>query len=218
MWQISRKAVAGLLAGAILLGATTAPLSQVLAAPTAQTSVDTQQRHMDPDKAAERIAAIFAVNKEDVLSLYQQGYKMGAIAHAAFLSQAAGRPLADVLAMKTDQNTWQDVKNQLGLTPEQLKAERHAVTGQIMHLKFGFDAATVKDLLDQGQKPRDVAMAGLLAQNTGKSINDVIALKTKDNKWQDVAQSLGVSMQTFQQDVQQLRGFVHHGHRAGFWR
>lgn len=217
MFKLSRKAAAALLAGTVLLGAAAVPVSQVLAdAPANQAAVSAAQRQFDPDKAAARLATIFGVDKNQVLTLYNQGHKMGDIAHAAFLSQAAQRPLADVLAMKTEQNTWQDVQSQLGLSQEQLKAERHAVTSRIMQLRFGIDANTAKSLLDQGQKPRDVAMAGLLAKNSGKNINDVIAMKTQDNKWADVAKSLGVNDQTFQQDVQQLHKFAHHAHHA--WR
>lgn len=215
MVKLSRKVAAGLLAGTVLLSAAAIPVAQVLAAtPSNQAAVSTAQRQVDPDKAATRIATVFGIDKSEVLQLYNQGHKMGDIAHAAFLSQAVQRPLTDVLAMKNEQNTWKDVRNQLSPTTAQLQNERHAVSARVMQLRFGIDATAAKNLLDQGQKPRDVAMAGLLAKDSGKNINDVVTMKTSDNKWADVAKSLGVSEQTFKQDAQQLQNFARHAHRV----
>ncbi|MBP2649396.1 MAG: hypothetical protein H6Q74_221 [Firmicutes bacterium] len=69
---------------------------------------------------------------------------------------------------------------------------------------------TVSYFMDKGYKPVDVAMAGLLAIRTinTDSVNikidgmsKILAMKDNSNNWSDVAQTLGVDHEAYQQDM-----------------
>ncbi|MBP2644706.1 MAG: hypothetical protein H6Q75_146 [Firmicutes bacterium] len=59
--------------------------------------------------------------------------------------------------------------------------------------------------MEEGYAPRDIVMAGLLAgQNNSinvhvSNINEILAKKTSNNSWQDVANAMGVDQATFKQ-------------------
>ena len=147
------------------------------------------QRQVDPDKAAERLAEVFGIDKATVLDHYNNGVKFRDIGRAAFLAKASGKTLDDVLALKTADNKWRDVAKTLGITKEQAKATHRALTADRLSAKLGFDRQATLGLLDNGYRPRDVAVAGLLAGNTGKTSQEILDMKKINNTWRDVADS-----------------------------
>lgn len=58
---------------------------------------------------------------------------------------------------------------------------------------FGVDEKQVKSALDDNKDFRDIGQAAMLAKISGKSFEDVLALKTDDKDWCTIGRSLGVT-------------------------
>lgn len=216
MRLVSKKTVISLALGALLIVGAAAPIF-------AQAQVDQARpakahHQIDPAKVAARVADNFGIDQATVLARLNNGAKPRDVNAAAFLAKAGGKSFDEVMDMKKSDNTWKDVAQSLGVTREQMKATRQSLAADRLSAKLDLDRATVADLQGQGYKTRDIAMAGLLAQNSDKSIASVLDQKKINNTWQDVAQSLGVSNDTLKQDMQKMHqafGFRGGHHRFG---
>ncbi|MDT8902771.1 hypothetical protein [Anaeroselena agilis] len=219
MRLVSKKTVAIFVLGAfVLAGAALSPLAQ--AAGPEKTRPAIEKRQFDPDKAAQRLSETYGIAKDTVLARLNNGANIRDVNRAAFLAKASGKTLDEVLDLKTGDNNWKDVAKTLGVTREQAKATFRGLSADKLNAKLGFDRATVLGLLEQGYKSRDIAVAGLLAENADKTPASVLEMKKINNTWRDVAQSLGVSDETFKQDMLKLRQAFGHGghHRFGHKR
>ncbi|MDP3059005.1 MAG: hypothetical protein Q8N36_06065 [bacterium] len=96
------------------------------------------------------------------------------------ISQVAKVPVAQVLAKKTSDNTWEAVAAHFGVSWEK-----------------------VKEQLQEAKKDNKpiLEIVKLLARLSGKTPQEVIALKTKDNTWQQVATSLGIDSAKLQKEL-----------------
>ncbi len=217
MKLVSSKTVVAVALAALLLVGAAAPLF-------AQSAQGDQARpakahhQMDPAKVAARLAETYGISQDTVLARLNSGTGAKDVHAAAFLAKASGKTFDEVLDLKKSDNTWKDVAKTLGVTREQMKATRQAMTADRLSAKLGFDRDTALNLLDQGYRSHDIAMAGLLAENTGKTPASILDMKKINNTWRDVASSLGVSNDTLKQDMKKLHeafgGFGHGGHRG----
>lgn len=213
MKTLSRKTIAALVAGTFIMAGAVTPLIASAAQTATESRPAHHQQHFTPDQAAEHIAKTFGVNKTEVLNYNKGGMNFKDIGRAAFLANASGKSLDEVISHKTATNTWKDVAKDMGITKEQLKAARQTLNANRLNAKFGVDKATAMDLMNKGYHVRGIAMASLLSKQSGKSIQDVIAMKNKDNKWQDVAKSLGIDDNTFKKDADQVKHLGHKHHK-----
>ncbi|MBP2650603.1 MAG: hypothetical protein H6Q74_1428 [Firmicutes bacterium] len=69
-------------------------------------------------------------------------------------------------------------------------------------------------LMEEGYAPRDIVMAGLLAgQNNSinvhvSNINEILSKKTSSNSWLDVATTMGVDQETYNQYMERAKATV----------
>jgi len=176
-----------------------------------------QHHHGDPDKMAQKIADTFGVDKQIVLNYHNQGINFKDLSKAALLAKASGKPLKDVMAAKTYDNTWKDVAGSLGVTKEKIAAVRQDIAAVKLEKQLGIAKQTSLQLLHQGYRSHDIAIASQLAKNTGKPISDILGMRKINNTWEDVAQNIGVNDTTFRQDMGNLHKSFgekdrHHGH------
>ena len=72
----------------------------------------------------------------------------------------------------------------------------------------------VSYFMHEGYAPRDIVMAGLLAgQNTNASvhvgqINRILAKKTSNTSWRDVAIDMGIEQETFNQYAEKAKNVI----------
>jgi hypothetical protein len=215
MRLVSKKTVAIFVLGAfVLAGAALSPLAQ--AAEAEKTRPTLEQRQHDPEKAAQRLSETYGISKDTILTRVNGGASIRDVHRAAFLAKASGKTFDEVLDLKTGDNTWKDVAKTLGVTKEQAKATFQGLSADRLNAKLGFDRATVLGLLEQGYKTRDIAVAGLLAENSGKTPASVLEMKKINNTWRDVASTLGISDETLKQDMLKLKqAFGHNRHHRG---
>lgn len=214
MELLSRKNVIGLTLGAFILAGAATPFL----AHAAENCGDGErpamhQRHMDPDKAAQKISDTFGISKEDILKYQQQGVSFKDLHRAAFLAKASGQSLQEVLKTKTLDNTWKDVASTLGVTREKAKAAHQDIASTRLEATLHIPKQSSLELMQQGYHSRDIAVANELAKNTGKSISDILSMRKINNTWYDVAQSLGIDDTTFSQDMKSLKDAFHYGNK-----
>jgi len=68
----------------------------------------------------------------------------------------------------------------------------------------GIDKDTILKYNANGMSFRDIGRAAFLASASGKSLEDVISLKTADNKWKDVATTMGITKEQMQATRQNM--------------
>ncbi|MBP2656210.1 MAG: hypothetical protein H6Q73_3779 [Firmicutes bacterium] len=203
----NKKTVLGLITGTFLLSNALTPLAAQASerVDSGKHNCSIQQRHLDPEKSAQRLTDTYGVNKQDVLKYQQDGVKMPDLARASVLAKASGRSLKDIMAAKTYDNTWKDVAQAFGITKEKIKAVHQEITAVKLEQTLKISKQTSLNLMHQGYRPYDIAIANELAKDTRKSTANILALKKINNTWLDVAQSIGVREAAFNMDMQAVK-------------
>lgn len=221
MKLLSRQKIAALVAGTFIMAAAATPFIvqasdiQQQPQPAGQHQRDQKNHKISPEQAAQRLSEAFGIDQATILKYNANGMSFKDIGKAAFLANASGKSLDEVISYKTPDNKWKDVATTMGITKEQMQAARQNMVANRLNKKIGLDKQTTLDLLHQGYHSQDIGMASQLAKNTNKPIVEVLSLKQINNKWSDVANTLGVDKETFKNDVKELgHGFGHKGHKC----
>ncbi len=210
----SKKNLAAIVASTFILAGAAATPFIVHAAEIDNGRPAIHHQQMNPEQIAQNMSETFGVSKEDILKYQASGINFKDIGRAAFLANASGKSLDEVMSHKTPDKKWKDVAQELGITKEQMKAAHQNIAAQQLNTKLGMDKEAALNLLREGYHAKDIGMANELAKNTGKPVNDILSLKKINNTWKDVADSLGVSQDTFKQDMKDMhQAFPHRMHR-----
>lgn len=206
---LTKKAIVLALAGTFIvtgIGITQLPQSTALAA-THQFKEDRQQQapYFNPEVMAQNIQDCFGIDKQVILDYNKQGWKMHDLNSAALIAYASEKPISDILSAKTMSNNWRDVSESFGVTTEKRYAVMQTIMSNKMAKKLDVSSDTISSFLSQGYHPRDIVMAVTLSKHTDKSIIDVINMKKINNRWSDVAASLGISAEDYQQYQDEVR-------------
>lgn len=180
--KLSKKILAGLMAGTFFFGGITAPVSAAPPPPPKQMS------EADRASLAKEIAAQYAVNEQEVLTALKEDRFMDDIYYAAMLAKVSGKSFRQVLAMKSD---WFDVMKALGITEEKYNETMKEMVAEDIAKRSELDVNTVKKLMDKHYFPRDIRIAGRLAKASGKDVQTVLDMKKINQRWTDVAKQLG---------------------------
>ncbi|MBR2214898.1 MAG: Tat pathway signal sequence domain protein [Selenomonadaceae bacterium] len=218
MKNTKTKMLAGIVAGAMLmvggLGCYSAQAQEGTEGNSARQERQSPPRGerppmmMDNNAAAKHIAESFGVAESDVLNALEQGADVREVGHAAMLAKISGKSLSDVLSLKTQDNSWRDVEEGLGIDQAQIRQEMDGLVAARIAARGNVDQNTAIGLLKDGYRPQDIEMAGILAKESGKDIKAVLDKKKINNRWTDVAKELGV-------DENKLpRGFGHKGEQG----
>lgn len=215
---LSKGTIAAMVAGTFIMAAAASPFivqaSEIQQPTTGQHQKHEQKPQLTPEQSAAHLSAAFGIDQATILHYNANGMNFKDISRAAFLANASGKSIDDVMSHKTANNTWKDVSTAMGITKEQMHAARQNMIANGLNKKIGLDKQITLDLLTQGYHPQDIAMASQLAKNTNKPINEVLSMKKINNRWSDVASTLGVDKETFKNDMKTLgHGFGHNGHR-----
>lgn len=188
--SIKKKILAGLLSGALLFTGT-----QALANPPEPPPQEDWQEHeaANVDNWAKNISEKYGVDAAQVETAFKDGVHIEDIKSAAVLAKLSGKSFSEVLAMKVD---WAQVAEKLGVTREQLKAFHEQERDEHFAKRAGIDVKTWQSLIKDGYDPRDIMIAGKIAQVSNKNIKSVLDKRKINNTWEDVAKSLGVNMKT----------------------
>ena len=196
MNSLKKKMIAGMLAGAILTAGGVGLLSMQSGAAHSYAATQVMGPRgggqMDTADMAKRIAEEFCVSESQVQTAIEDKKDFRDIGQAAMLAKLSGKSFADVMAMKTGDADWRDIGAKLGVTHDQVLAERDEMTAKRISQQGNVDPDTVVALLKDGCHPQDIDMAGRLAKAADKDVRKVLSYKKINNTWSDVAKQLGV--------------------------
>ena len=211
----NRKVLAGIAVGLAIAAGTAGMYQMETTKPVSAAAQEQRQApQFDVNKAAKHIADSFGVDESQVRAAIEDRRDFRDIGRAAALAKLSGKSFQDVLAMKTDSNTWKEVRNALGVTEE---AERNLQTERMAeHIcqDTTIDRDEAIRLLKDGYSPRDIQAAALLSKASGKDIRDVLGMeitRTREDdegNWQMVWMKGGLQLIAAPEDWQ--KGQAHH--------
>ena len=224
-----KKMLAGIVAGAMMAGAGFVALGgQAQAANQdvqnnrqGQPQMSRNQRggerpmkNMNADDVAKHLHKTFGVSEDEVKAALKEKRDFHDIGQAAMLSKISGKSLSDILALKTQDKHWPEISKELGIKPEQVRAQMNEMSAERIAERGNVDKAEALSLLNSGYQHRDIEMAARLAQLSGKDIQTILDMKKINNRWGDVAQQLGVDKSALRPNMEK-GGFQGHGPQGG---
>ena len=226
MNAMKKKMLAGVVAGALLLGGGLGTMS-------AQAGAADQNRdnrphfekqgqqpqhppvHMNADEAARHVAETFGVSQAEVKKAIEDKQDFRDIGQAAMYAKITGKSFKDVLALHKDKSDWREIGKSLGVTHAQVREAMLEM--RAMHI--GQKGLVAQDqalaLLKNGYQSRDIMMAAVLAKESGKDIQAVLDMKKINNRWTDVADQLGVDRSKLRPEGARHMGNGPHGGPQG---
>lgn len=211
-----KKAIAASLAGAFLMTGIsfTQPDQSFAEAATPQHYYNQDKnKQFSPDQMLQNMHDCFGIDKQVLLDYQAKGWTVRDLHQASFIAYVAKVPIGDVLNAKTDKN-WIEVRESFGITKDQYAQARTNFMGANLAKNLAVNETTIKNLLADGYHPRDIAMAVTISKKTDKSISTVLAHKKINNTWENVATSLGLTSEAYEQSLADARSCM--GSGAGF--
>ncbi len=184
MKSLKKKVLTGLLSGVFVFGA-----AGLVAAAPSEGAPPVEEQQVDLNALAKEIAGQYGVNQAEVRKALGEERAMDDIYYAAILAKACNRSFAEVISMKAD---WFEVMKKLGMTREKYMKTVRGLEAQDIASRVGIKESEALKLLEEHYHPRDIRIAGRLAQAAKKDIRSVLAMKTLNKRWIDVAEDLKV--------------------------
>lgn len=161
-------------------------------------------------EAAAKLQEAYGYRYSEMLRLLNNGHSYGEMNTACLYAYLSGAPVEKVLQLRQPA-TWGRVRVQLGLTPK-VYAERYMqYQASYLPADSSVDRRTALQYLQQGYPLNDILQAGRLAQRSGRSIAEILPLRTVTCDWTQVEQKLGLE-QAKGQDAKPAFG---RGQRSG---
>ena len=190
MISVKKKILAGVLVGTFLFSVS-ASIPTALAAPENDQAA-AQKNAMsaaDMENMAKEIADQYGVNQAEVKKAISEGIFFDDIYYAAMLAKVSGKSFSTVISMKAD---WFDVMKKLGITREHWDAVLKDMMAEDIAARSNLTKDTVKKLMEERYNPRDIRIAGRLANASKKDVRAVLNMKKLNMRWRDVAGELKV--------------------------
>lgn len=142
-------------------------------------------------EAAAKLQEAYGYRYSEMLRLLNNGHSYGEMNTACLYAYLSGAPVEKVLQLRQPA-TWGRVRVQLGLTPK-VYAERYMqYQASYLPADSSVDRTTALQYLQQGYPLSDILQAGRLAQRSGRSIAEILPLRTVTCDWSQVEQRLGL--------------------------
>jgi hypothetical protein len=171
-------------------------------------------KRMNPDEAAKRLNKTFGVSEAEVKAAFKEKRDFRDIGQAAMLAKVSGKSFSDVLAMKTKDKRWPEISKELGVKPEQIRAQMNELSAERIAQRGNIDKEQALSLLNKGYRAMDVSVAAKLAKLSNKDIQTVLDMKKINNRWGDVAEQLGVDRSALRPNMEKGK-FPGHGPQGG---
>lgn len=143
-------------------------------------------------EAAAKLQEAYGYRYSEMLRLLNNGHSYGEMNTACLYAYLSGAPVEKVLQLRQPA-TWGRVRVQLGLTPK-VYAERYMqYQASYLPADSSVDRTTALQYLQQGYPLSDILQAGRLAQRSGRSIAEILPMRTVTCDWTQVEQRLGLA-------------------------
>ncbi|MGL5269255.1 MAG: hypothetical protein ACRC7I_01805 [Selenomonadaceae bacterium] len=189
-----KKAILLAMAGAFAIGGIAVPFMQNASAAAAKNEpAICQSDKGHQDKFIKQAAAELGVEQQTLKDFFALGNGPRDLHMALIFSEASGKSLRTVLADKTAAVSWPELEKKYSLDRAQLHQAREKLMIRQVVKFSGLDEQSVRDLLQAGYQPHDIAFAGKLANKTHTAVQSVLDKKKINNSWHDVAKELGLT-------------------------
>lgn len=143
-------------------------------------------------EAAAKLQNSYGYSYSSMLKLLRAGHSYGELNEACLYAYLSGAPVEKVLQLRQPA-TWGRVKMQLGLTPKVYTEKYMQYQASYLPADSSVDRATALKYLKQGYPLSDILQAGKLAQKSGKTVAEILPLRTVTCDWAQVEEKLGLS-------------------------
>ena len=142
-------------------------------------------------EAAAKLQEAYGYRYSEMLRLLNNGHSYGEMNTACLYAYLSGAPVEKVLQLRQPA-TWGRVRVQLGLTPKVYAERFMQYQASYLPADSSVDRTTALQYLQQGYPLSDILQAGRLAQRSGRSIAEILPLRTVTCDWSQVEQRLGL--------------------------
>ena len=162
-------------------------------------------------EAAAKLQEAYGYRYSEMLRLLNNGHSYGEMNTACLYAYLSGAPVEKVLQLRQPA-TWGRVRVQLGLTPK-VYAERYMqYQASYLPADSSVDRTTALQYLQQGYPLSDILQAGKLAKECGKTLAQILPMRTVTCDWEQVKEMLGLQQENKQDKPFAFRG---RGQRSG---
>ena len=149
------------------------------------------RKPMDKDKALNNLYNNFQYDKVELAQYLDKGLSYMELKNICLHAYAAKKPLQEVVQMR-EKYGWIRVKYLLGLTPEKFAKREMEYKAERMERFFGLDKKLSIKYMKLGYGGHSVKRAIALSKNCDKSIEELLDMKTRQVKWSEICQQLGL--------------------------
>ena len=149
------------------------------------------RKPMDRDKALTTLNTNFQYDKEELGKYFDRGLSYMELKNICLHAYAAKKPLHEVAQLR-EKYGWIRVKHLLGLTPAKFAKREMEYKAERMERLFGLDKKLGMKYMKLGYGGHSVKRAIALSRNCDKSVEDLLAMKTRQVKWTEICQQLGL--------------------------
>ena len=142
-------------------------------------------------EAAAKLQDAYGYRYSELLKLLRAGHSYGDLNEACLYAYLSGAPVEKVLQLRQPA-TWGRVRMQLGLTPKVYAEKYMQYQASYLPADSSVDRQAALKYLKQGYPLSDILQAGKLAQKSGKTVAEVLPLRTVTCDWQQVEVKLGL--------------------------
>ncbi len=147
---------------------------------------------MDREYEINSLHVGFQYDKDEIAKYLDSGIKYLELKKICMHAFAARVPLAHVVAMR-EKYCWTRVAHDLGVDAATLEARTMDYKAERLERVYGLDQQLTRKYMAMGYASHQVRMAINMARYTDMPIEDILALKTRQQKWGDLCEQLGLS-------------------------
>ena len=155
------------------------------------TSQAMTRKPMERDKAIATLYNNFQYDKADLGKYLDSGMSYMELKNICLHAYAAQEPLGEVVKLRS-KYVWPRVKFLLGLTPEKFAERELDYKADRLERLFGINKNVGMKYLKMGFAAHQIKRASFLAAKCDKSLYDILLMKTRQQKWGDIAEQLGL--------------------------
>lgn len=154
-------------------------------------SAGAARKPMDRDKGLTNLYNSFQYDKAELGQYLDSGISYMELKNICLHAYAAKKPLHEVAQLR-EKYGWIRVKYLLGLTPQKFAQRELDYKAERLERLFGLDKKLTMKYMKLGYGSHPVKRAMMIAKHCDLSVEEILAMKTRQLKWGDVCEHLGL--------------------------
>lgn len=150
------------------------------------------RKPIDREKAITNLYNSFQYDKLELGRYLDAGLSYMELKNICLHAYAAKKPLAEIAQLR-EKYGWIRVKYLLGLTPEKFAQRELDYKAERLERLFGLNKHLTMKYMKLGYGSHQVKRAMIIATHCDKKVEEILAMKTRRQKWGDICEQLGLS-------------------------